>query len=633
MGMLDFLAMTTPNSTSFSLTDPNAWAAYFGGAKSTSGVVVSRDTSLGYPAVWRGVNLISGDVAKLPLETYRVRPDGGKDRADTHPAHRLLKISPNSEMTPFVFKQTLTAHALLTGNGYAWILRKGSGDAAELIPLNPDSTWPYRENGRLLYLTTYEGGSFKLLPENVLHIKGLGFDGLCGYSVVQKLQESLGLGLALQRYGSVYFKNNGRPGMVVELPHALKDAEAVERFKRAWGEANEGVDNAHKVKLLEAGAKLSMFQVKNDEAQFLQSREFEIRQIANVLGCPPHKLGDSSRVAYNSLEQENQSYLDDCLDPRLVNWEEECEVKLLRTAEHEGHTHIIEFTRQALVRANLSERYAAYQIGVNSRIILPNEARIKENMNPIPGGDEFPALAAAPAQPEPEEEDDFDAAVALASVVDALVARIESVESQTTTQLVETTQRLFGELERQRADLAAVAALELKRRDQERRDRETEAQDDEVARLRLLVDAMEPEPDPREQRIRERHRALVVETVRRMTHGLGVQAGKQARKPHGYHDWLDGLEAANTATLLDMLDAPLGAIEAYWGPEIDRAALAGEFFRDLHARLLGAGDGDPDEFVVRVEAACVLAEQELPSTIADGLILERRTYELTESAA
>lgn len=638
MGVLDFLA-TTPNSTGFSLTNPTAWDWLLGGRKSTSGVMVNRDTSLGYPAVWRAVNLISRDVAKLPLVTYERMQDDGKRRATEHPAYKLLKVRPNSEMTAFTFKMTLTAHALLNRGGYAWIERNGAGDPIELIPLDPDATYPIRVNGQMIFVTTDTDGRMRrLLPENVLHIKGLGFDGLCGYSITEKLNESLGLGLALQRYGSVFFKNNGRPGTIIELPNHLKDAEAINRFKRAWADSMEGVDNAHKVKLLEDGAKVSAVQVKNEEAQFLQSREFEIRQIANIFGCPPHKLGDSSRVAYNSLEQENQSYLDDCLDPWLVNWEEECETKLLRSREVDTETHLCEFLRQALVRADLNARFSAYAVAIDKGIMSPNEARIRENLNPYDGGDEFASMMEPePApMPEPQDEEPGEAAQAMLDVVGKLHAMVLDSREWTKQALIQQAQYVTEMANEQRITTDAVLEKLRHIRAIEQQEREDAAELQQLADLRARKNALSSsvsEPDAREQKIRQTHRTLVSEAVWRTLRRVSAQAQKAAKRATGYHDWLDGLRTEHAPTLLEAMESPLVAIEAYWGVAPNRDELSACCFDSLHERLLAAGDGDPDGFCERVEQACRLAEQEIPGALADALILERKTYELTETAA
>ena len=418
---------------------------------------------------------------------------------------------------------------------------------------------------------------------------------------------------------------------------ALKDQEAVDRFKRAWGESMEGLDNAHKVKLLEQGAKISQFQVKNEEAQFLQSREFEIRQIANIFGCPPHKLGDSSRVAYNSLEQENQSYLDGCLDPWLVNWEEEVETKLLRTVEQENETHLIEFLRNALVRADLTARTNAYAIGIQNRWLLPNEARIKENMNPIDGGDEFAPLQpqqAAPPQQEQDDdqEDDTDASDilrdTLATLVGDLASRIEAVQQSTSTQLMETAQQLFGQLEQHAAEVARLAEIQRRQREAAEAARIDADTTEAIVAIVAKADALGAQQDEREQRIRERHRALLVDALYRMAKRVGAQAQKAAKRPTGYHDWLDGMRAESEGTMREMVDDPLGAIEAYWGLEVSRDDMAATFFGELHERLLAAGDGDPEKFVERVEGACQTAESEVPAKLADALILEKRSYEV-----
>ncbi len=171
-----------------------------GGHRSSSGIRVNRKTALTYSYVWRAANLISRDVARVPLRLLKV---AGETREPdlAHPSYSLLRRKPNTEMTAFIFKQTLMAHVLLEGNGYAYINRLGDGRPAPwqddgLIPLMPDRTWPVRENGQLFYVTQLPGGGYrKLLKENVLHFKGLGFDGLIGYSVIRKAADSWGLGM------------------------------------------------------------------------------------------------------------------------------------------------------------------------------------------------------------------------------------------------------------------------------------------------------------------------------------------------------------------------------------------------------------------------------------------------------
>lgn len=367
-----------------SLDDPAAWDL-LGAEKTSTGVRVSRRTTLGYSPFWRGVNLISRDVAKLPLFVYK-RVGDGKERDANHPAYAVLRNKPNAEMTSFIFRQVLQSHALIEGNGYAFIDRDGAGNPMELIPLDPTATYPVRENGRLWYVTQVGQKLRKLDPSNVLHIKGLGYDGLVGYSIIHMARESIGLGVALRDYGSRFFRANARPGVVLEHPAKISN-EAAKRIRDSWNEMHSGLDNAHKTAILEEGMKLTVMSINAKDSQLLESRQFEIREIANWFGVPPHKLGDTTRTAFASLEQENQSYLDDALDPWLVVWEEECREKLLSEREKESDSHTVEFLRQALVRANLKDRGAFYNTALQGGWMNRDEIRARESMNPLPNGE------------------------------------------------------------------------------------------------------------------------------------------------------------------------------------------------------------------------------------------------------
>jgi HK97 family phage portal protein len=353
-----------------------------------SGVKVSQKTALRYAPLWRGVALIASSVAKLPLYVYQATDDDTRERYKKHAAYRLLRRKPNTEMHAFTFKQTLQAHALTRGNGYAWINRDTrDGRPLEVIPLNPDTTYPVRENGRLWYVTPVGNEMRKIEPSDVLHIKGWGFDGLVGYDVIAHARNSLGLGMAAEEYGSRFFSNNARPSVVIEHPKTLT-REALIRLRDSWASMHAGLSNSHRAAVLEEGAKLNPFSINANDAQLIETRMHEVRSVANWLGCPPHKLGDNSRTAYASLEQENQAFLDDCLDPWLCAWEHECDDKLLTEEEKEGETAFTEFNRNVLVRADMGQRYSAYTTALGGRpFATQNEIRRKENMPPIEGGD------------------------------------------------------------------------------------------------------------------------------------------------------------------------------------------------------------------------------------------------------
>jgi HK97 family phage portal protein len=352
---------------------------------SSSGVRVTRDRAHTYAAFWRAVNLVSRSVARLPLNVYRhVRP--GKERDLKHPADRVLFRKPNEYQTPFVFKQLLQSHALTEGNGYALIERDGAARPVAMVPLNPDRTYPVRTGGRLYYVYELPGGEMrKLQAWDVFHLKGLGFDGLTGYRVLALARESLGLGLAEQRFGSKLFANSARPNVVLEVAGKMSET-AKHNLRDSWERMHKGIDNAHKTAVLEDGVKVRELSINARDAQLLESKAFGLKDMANWFNVPGHKLGDNSATSYNSQEQANQEYLNDGLDPWLIAWEEEAEAKLLTEQEQEDETHCVWFDRFRLVRADLAQRGAYYSQALLNGWMNRDEVRGMEGYNPIDGG-------------------------------------------------------------------------------------------------------------------------------------------------------------------------------------------------------------------------------------------------------
>lgn len=383
-----------PNVPLGSIADPDdaTIEALTGKSKSASGVKVTRDRALGYPAIWRAVSLISGDVAKLHLSVYRWGKDGATKTADRkHPAYRLCSLKPNPLHTPFVFKQVIMSHALTCGNGYAFIDRDRSGRPSSLLLLDPGKVEPARVDGELWYL--YGQGEnlkdWRKLPSaDVLHIRGLGFDGLRGYPVLELLSESIGAAIAARDHSARYFRNAARPGGVIKHPGKLSPA-ARSNMRESWERIHQGLNNAHKVAILEEGAEFLPFSSNARDSQLLESREFDSREIANIFGVPTHKLGDPSKVAYNSLGQENQSYYDDTLSRWLKLFSEEASDKLLSESEKASESHVVDFDYTELQRADLGALTAFATSMVNLGIINDNEARGLFGLNPKPGGDRF----------------------------------------------------------------------------------------------------------------------------------------------------------------------------------------------------------------------------------------------------
>jgi HK97 family phage portal protein len=389
--ILDILTKRAINSPSVPLSADRIIDYLGGGRTSTAGVKVTRETVLGLPAVKRAVELISQSVAKLPLVVYRRTEDDGKERARNHPAYRLLWKKPNPTTTSYKFIETLTANALLQGNGYGLIQRSGTTPIG-IWWVDPDQMVPTRvhmANGtsEIVYVLRSSGGDRKYNQRDVLHIKGLGYDGLIGYSAIDIMRESFGLSIGAQRYGSVFFRNNARPNMVIEMPGRLVDETAIDRFRKSWGDIHQGVENSHRPAILEEGAKVSSFAVNNEDAQFLQTREFEVVQLANIFGVPPHKLGAKIATSHNSLEQENRNFLNDGLGGWLCNWKHESEDKLLSEGEKENDTHLIEQIRDELERADRKTEAEADAIDLNNGTKNLNEIRRKRNLSTVEEGD------------------------------------------------------------------------------------------------------------------------------------------------------------------------------------------------------------------------------------------------------
>lgn len=379
----------------------------FDGSASDTGVKMSRDVALTYAAVWRAANLLSKAVAKMPVDIFRRLPTGGKERAVNHPNYWLVKRRPHPEVGAFQFYMKVMLDVVLSGNSYVKIDRGGDGIIRRLQPLPADGTHVQRApDGVLVYITTLDAQFNEALGwKQVLHFKGLGNDGITGYSVLSKAAETFGLGIAQRKYGARFFKNNARPSLVIEHPAQLsKDAR--QALREQWADIHEGLERAHRPAILQEGMKVTPIGVNARESQLIESREFEIRDVANVFGVPPHKLGDPSRTAFASLEQENQSFLDDGVDPWLVMIEQELEDKLLKDAERD--THFIEFNRKAFVRANINDRFNAYNVALNGGWMSRDEVRRAENMNPIPdgaGAEFLVPLNMTPASADAEPDD------------------------------------------------------------------------------------------------------------------------------------------------------------------------------------------------------------------------------------
>lgn len=367
------------------LSAPDDWLGdALGSFKSSAGTRVNRETAITLSAMWRGVNLISRDTGKLPTVVEK-RAGAGWERAVTHPAYSLLRHKPNDAMTAMVFKQTLQGHALLDGNGYGYIWRLGSGAPSELTVLAPRQVTPVRANGQLWYVYQFLDGSMRKLPaEDVIHIKGFSYDGLIGYNLVHKARESLGGAMARETYGNIFFRNSSRPSVVLQTPKSLSE-KARKNLAESWERLYSGLENAHRTAILEEGLTAKELTINARDSQLAQMMKMDLIHVANFLCIPVHKVGGEGRTAYNSLEQENQAYLDEGLDPWLVSHEEEYRDKLLTEEEKATDSHRVRFERKELLRANLEARGNYYVRGRQWGWLTANDIHQEEGMNPVEG--------------------------------------------------------------------------------------------------------------------------------------------------------------------------------------------------------------------------------------------------------
>jgi HK97 family phage portal protein len=367
-----------------SLKDPEI-RKYFQGGETSTGVSVSEYTALNYSGVWSAVKLVSGDVASQPLVLYR-RVGNGKERYEAHPLYRLLHDQPNPEMSSLTFRQTLQAHALTWGNGYAEIERDTVGRPKYLWPLTPDRVHPDRDAGKLVYrVSNNSGRDTTLEAQDVLHIPGLGWDGTQGYGVIAKARESVALGIAAERFGGKFYGNGSTFGGTLTHPTKFSTPQARENFEKALRNRSQGVDRAHGLLLLEEGITYQQLGIPPDQAQFLESRQFQITEIARWFNVPPHKIGDLSRATFSNIEQQNIEYVQTTLIYWFEAWEQELMRKLISPLER--NQQFIEHVVEGLLRGDSQGRAALQSAEFNIGALTPNESRALANRNSVPGGD------------------------------------------------------------------------------------------------------------------------------------------------------------------------------------------------------------------------------------------------------
>lgn len=357
--------------------------------RSAAGQAVNERSAMQMSAVYACVRILAESIASLPLHFYQYNDAGGKEKAVNHPLYWLLHDEPNPEMSSFSFRETLMTHLLLWGNAYAQIIRNGRGEVIALYPLMPDRMTVDRDaRGRIYYEyarsdsdanTLGKKSTVILSPEDVFHIPGLGFDGLVGYSPIAMAKQAIGMGLACDEYGAAFYQNGAQPGGVLEHPNVLKDPK---RVRESWNAIYQGSRNAHRIAVLEEGMTYKPITISPEQAQFLETRKFQIDEIARIFRVPPHMIGDLEKSSFSNIEQQSLEFVKYTLAPWISRWEQAIQRSLLLMSERTRY--FARFNVEGLLRGDYQSRMNGYAVARQNGWMSANDIRELESLDMIP---------------------------------------------------------------------------------------------------------------------------------------------------------------------------------------------------------------------------------------------------------
>lgn len=402
-----FKARDKPNK----VTDAVSSAIEFSFGSSAAGKTANPEQAMQLSAVYACVRVLAETVASLPIHVYEVT-ESGAQRVYDHPLYHVLHDEPNSEMTSFIWRETIMAHLNLWGNSYSQIIRDGAGNVLELWPLLPDYMDVDRaNNGDLVYTYTNSKGEETVLrADQVLHIPALGFDGIMGYSPIALEKNAVGLAIAAEDYGSKFFQNGATPSGILFHPNTVKNPA---KIREAWNKAYGGASNGSKVAVLEEDMRYQQLTIPNNAAQFLETRKFQVSEICRIFRVPPHLIGDMEHATFSNIEHQSIDFAVHTIRPWLVRIEQAIN-RTLFTENDKGRFYV-QFNIDGLMRGDYKSRMEGYAIARQNGWMSANDIRALENMNPIPpeqGGDDYlcngnmiPITAAGKVQVEQTEND------------------------------------------------------------------------------------------------------------------------------------------------------------------------------------------------------------------------------------
>jgi HK97 family phage portal protein len=379
------------------------------GVNTAAGIRVTSDSAMTLSAIYAAVRLISTQMATLPFRLYKPRADGGKDIIMDHWLNKLFNVRPNKYMSPYDFREITQAHLQLRGNSYSQIIANRRGEITDLMPIHPDfvtiellTDKDGQYTGDWRYQIRNRNGTIKTLSrEQVWHQKALSMDGIAGMSPVSLARTSISIGIASQTYGARFFANDAKPGGGwIEYPGTYKDKTQRENIRESLQE-NQSAQNRGKLMLLDHGMKYHEVGLSNDDSQFLQTRQFEVTEIARWFGVPPHKIGDLSKATFTNIESQALEFIQDCLAPKAVAFESSVQYNLL-----DDINFGVELGFEALLRGDTAARTAYNNTAIMNGSLTRNEVRVSEGHNPLPGLDEplIPLNMTTEAQQQADNE-------------------------------------------------------------------------------------------------------------------------------------------------------------------------------------------------------------------------------------
>jgi HK97 family phage portal protein len=350
-----------------------------------TGFTVTEKSVLSLTAAFACINVISTDLSSLPLILYRRRKSGGRDEITDHDAGYRLRWSPDDSdaQSSVKLRQDWMGHTLGWGNGFIQVKRSGDGTISSFNLLDPSKTQAARRStdGGVYYVV---GNSATLAADEVLHLAGLGFDGLSGYSPPKLVKQAFALGLAMETFGSGFFGNGSKAGGWLKVARKMSP-EAIRNLRESFEYVHRGTYNAHRIGILEEGMDFVNSQISPEDAQFLASRQFQVIEVCRIYRVPPNKVGDYSQAHLANVEASNLDYITTTLRPWAVSTENTCSLKLLTPKERRKGLYF-EHQLAALLRGDMKARVEYYTRMRDAGSLCPDEIRDFEGLNPIEGG-------------------------------------------------------------------------------------------------------------------------------------------------------------------------------------------------------------------------------------------------------